>query len=560
MSIQLVLSNYLAGLRERHEFDVLLPDLLKSMGHSVLSLPQIGPAQAGVDVLSTKRGDDGADEVYLFIIKFGNVGRADLYGGQQAIDPSVREACNDFIRNRLPEQLKSLRKRIVLVSNGSLLQEAQAGYAALSEEVAERPLCSLEFWGSYQLTPWIEEYLFDETLLLARGKSDLRAALAGLEESGAAITRFIRFVETCFEAPVEEAGQSPATRKSKFLRRCAAASMGWAVLLVWGKDEGNLKPGVVAGEFLILRMWAEAVKLELSADTTFTDRLSTVVELQVKALLEYFEKVTPTLSSTRAVLSYRPDRVFYLELIFEELGRLATLLLLAQQIPDQEELRKALRGALIHLINQHPGARLPIYDGHAIDLTLVFTALMGESDWDNAKYLLKVVIARLLHALEIDSYLPVDTDYLEDAVTLHVTQKAESRDFFDTSTLIPALATVAALLGDEESLAVLRDEVFPLLKGVTLERWFPAVALETLSRTHEHVLNVGVSRALSEFRLSAKEEAEASLKLLKGAAAPADFKWHGTRWQVLIALSARLHRHPLPTWFISEYNQKSTVP
>ena len=186
MSIQLVLSHYLAGLRERNELDVLLPELLKAMGHNVLSRPQVGPGQAGVDVLSTKTGADGIDEVYVYIIKFGNVGRADLYGGPQSIDPSIREACNDFLRNRLPEPLKPLRKRIVLVSNGVLLQEAQAGFAAQTADIATRPLCSLEFWGSDQLTPWIEQYLFDETLLLARGKSDLRAALAGLEESGSA--------------------------------------------------------------------------------------------------------------------------------------------------------------------------------------------------------------------------------------------------------------------------------------------------------------------------------------------------------------------------------------
>ena len=35
MSIQLVLSHYLAGLRERNELDVLLPELLKAMGHNV---------------------------------------------------------------------------------------------------------------------------------------------------------------------------------------------------------------------------------------------------------------------------------------------------------------------------------------------------------------------------------------------------------------------------------------------------------------------------------------------------------------------------------------------
>jgi hypothetical protein len=553
MSIQLVLSHYLAGLRERNELDALLPELLKAMGHSVLSRPQIGPAQAGVDVLSTKPGEDGIDEVYIFIIKFGNVGRADLYGGQQAIDPSVREACNDFIRNRLPEHLKPLGKKIVLVSNGVLLQEAQAGYSALSAEVAERALCKLDFWGTDQLTPWIEQYLFDETLLLAKGKSDLRAALAGLEESSTAIHRFIRFVEACFDTPTEEPEQSAAIRKKKFLRRCAAASMGWAVLLVWGKSEGNLKPGVVAGEYLILRMWAEAVKLELSADTGFTARLETMVVLQINALVEYFKKVMPTLESPRAILSHRPERILYAELIFEELGRLATLLLLLQQLPGQEELRAAIRGQLIYLVDQHPGARLPPYDGHTIDLTLVFTALMGESDWDNAQALVSEVVNRLHLALKTDRYLPVDTDSLEDAVALHVTQKAGSRDFFETSTLVPALATVAALLNDEKTLQILRGEVLPLMKGVTLERWFPEASLETLSGSRGDVQSVGVSRALSGFRSSAQEEAEVSVKPFEGVAAPSDFKWYGTPWQVLVALSARIHRHPLPSWFISEY-------
>ncbi|HID9471186.1 TPA: hypothetical protein ACXI1T_003944 [Serratia liquefaciens] len=552
MSIQLVLSHYLAGLRERNELDVLLPELLKAMGHNVLSRPQIGPAQAGVDVLSTKAGADGVDEVFVFIIKFGNVGRADFYGGPQSIDPSIREACNDFLRNRLPERLKPLRKRIVLVSNGVLLQEAQAGFSALTEDIATRQLCSLEFWGTDQLTPCIEQYLFDETLLLARGKSDLRAALAGLEESGSAINRFIRFVDTCFEIQAEESEQSAETRKKKFLRRCAAASMGWAVLLVWGKSEDNLKPGVVTGEYLILRMWAEAAKLELYADNAFIDRFETLVTLHIQALVDYFEKVMPTLEAPRAVLRWRPDRVFYLELMFEELGRLSTLLLLLQQKSGEETLRTTIRNAIIHLVNQHSGVLLPLYDGHSIDLTLLFCALMGESDWDNTRIIAGEVVARLHHALRTECYLPVDTDSLEDAIALD-SNKAESRDFFQTSTLVPALATVTSLLGDEEALQTLRDQLLPLMKGVTLERWFPTTTLETLSGSSLGIHSVGISRALSGLRPSAREEAEASIKTFDGAAVPSDFRWY-CNWQVLIALSARLYRHPLPTWFINEYS------
>ncbi|MDP2111471.1 MAG: hypothetical protein Q8N48_14190 [Thiobacillus sp.] len=553
MSIQLILTHYLAGLRERDELDALLPELLKAMGHSLLSRPQIGVSEAGVDVVSTKEDEQGTVEVFLFVIKFGDIGRDDFYVGRQAVEPSIREAHNDFVRNRLPEPLRPLRKRIVLVTNGVRKKEIEAGFSALSEAVAEHPQCSLDFWGIDQLTPLIEQYLFDETLLLSKGKSDLRAALAGLEESGTAIHRFVRFVESCFEAAEDESAQGKTTRKKKFLRRCAAASMGWAVLLAWGQSEGNLKPGVVAGEYLALRMWAEAVKTGFSADKAFTERLEAIMVLQVRALLEYFGKVMPQLLSRRAVLAHRPERLLYAGLVFEELGRLATLLLLLQQVPEQVNLRTQIRKQLLHLVNEHAGCRLPVYDGQTIDLTLLLAALMGESDWDNAQRFVSDVTSRLHHALRTGRYLPVDTDLLEDAVALNVTGEAEPRDYFETSSLIPALATFAALLGDEETLKHLRDDIQPLLEGTTLERWFPDTSLETLTGSRQSVQEVGVSRAIAGVRATVSEEAEASLKPFKGAADPKDFKWHGTPWMILAALSARVHRHPVPTWFLAEY-------
>jgi len=148
MSIQLVLSHYLSGLREREELDALLPDLLLAMGHAVESRPQVGVNQGGVDVLSTLTDADGTVEAFLYVIKFGNVSRNDFYSGQQAIQPSVRQAASEYIQNRLPANLRRCKKTIVVVSNGELKQDAQSDYAALTKEVSEiNPLCSLDFWG-----------------------------------------------------------------------------------------------------------------------------------------------------------------------------------------------------------------------------------------------------------------------------------------------------------------------------------------------------------------------------------------------------------------------------
>jgi hypothetical protein len=58
--------------------------------------------------------------------------------------------------------------------------------------------------------------------------------------------------------------------------------------------------------------------------------------------------------------------------------------------------------------------------------------------------------------------------------------------------------------------------------------------------------------SVPSFRQTPAEEVKASLKIPSHAAAPEDFVWHNTSWEVLMALSARLHRHPLPTWYLAK--------
>ncbi|WP_130887488.1 hypothetical protein [Pseudomonas sp. Sample_21] len=553
MSIQLVLSHYLSGLRERDELDALLPDLLQAMGHSVLSRAQVGVNQGGVDVMSTKENEEGGTEVFLFVIKFGNVGRSDFYGSQQAILPSILQASTEYLRNRLPEVLRGFKKRIVLVSNGILKQDAQSDYAALSTQVTEMaPLCSLDFWGMDQLSPLIEKYLFDDALLLEKGKSDLRAALAGLEDTLSSFSRFVRFVDDCLSAKEDDQDVSGNSRRNRFYKRAAAAAIGWAVLLVWAESEGNQKPGVLAGEYLLLRLWGESVKLGLQNEAQFTKRFETLAQLHADALLRYYERVMPSLLNRRNVLRYRPDHVLYMELICDELGRLGTMLLLFLALKVDRTRVVAIHSCLVSLINEHNGCFLPVYDGQAIDLSLAMGAILATGDTTSVRFMLQECIDRFDTALRQKRIMPVDTDDLEDAMALYYGKDTDRARFFQTTTLVPMLGTMAAVLDDQECLNQLSEEIVPRLKGVTKERWFPQKALETLICSDTYVNSVGISRSLSGFQQSPAEEMEVSLKVPKQAASPEDFAWHGTPWEVLIAISARLHRHPVPTWYLAK--------
>ncbi|WCE03852.1 hypothetical protein [Pseudoxanthomonas sp. JBR18] len=550
MSLQLVLQNYLASLKERDELDALLPELLIAMGHSVLSRPQVGVVQAGVDILSSYTDADGNEELYLFIIKFGDIGREDLFTGKQAILPSAREAYTDFARHRLTEAQKALPKRVVIVSSGVVKQEATSGFAGMADEVNAQPGFTFDFWGIDQLTPLIEKYVFDESLLLANGKSDLRAALAGLEDSQSSIHRFFRFIETSVATPESEANDSAPTRRRKFLRRCAAAAMGHGVLVVWGKSENNLKPAVVGGEYLALRLWAKAVDLGLTEDEEFQERLAATLGVHLQALFDYFEKVLAVLKNQRALVQHRPNPVFYAQLVFEELGRLATLLLLIQHDPASQEMRKVVLDELIEVINANSISLRPLLDGQGIDLSLVFSALMGEGAIDAARSLLRGVLIQLRNALVRNERLPVDTDLMEDAIAVHFTGDAEGRDFFQNSTLIPMLASVAAVLNDDEDLNFLRG-LGPQLEGVTLERWYPTNEIERFTGANRSLNEISVSRVVDGFQQDAAAEVQASLRIPANAGEPAGLKWSGNPWEVLTALSARLHRHPLPTWYLA---------
>jgi hypothetical protein len=420
----------------------------------------------------------------------------------------------------------------------------------LADEVNAQAGFTFEFWGIDQLTPMIEKHVFDESLLLGHGQSDLRAALAGLEDSHASIHRFVRFIESVLATPTSEDGDSPATKRRKFLRRCAAAAMGHGVLVVWGKSENNLKPAVVAGEYLALRLWAGAVRLGLTGDVEFQQRLTATLELQVHTLSDYFDKTLPVLKNARALVQHRPNPVFYADLVFEELGRLATLLLLLQRSEENRDRCRLLRDEIIAVVNANSIAIRPLLDGQGIDLSLVFKALLKEGAVDAARAMTQGVAHQLRQALLSNERLPVDTDLVEDAIAVHFTHESGERDFFETTTLLPMLATVVAVLQDEPGLAFLRS-LAPQLDGVTLERWYSTNDIEAFTGSGRGLDAISVSRVLDVFQADTSLELEASLRVPQGAGDPVQLAWHAEPWRVLTALSARLHRHPLPTWYIA---------
>ncbi len=122
--MKLIIKEYLSLLKESKELDSLIPELLLAMGHEVISKPQIGVRQNGVDVESTGMDEDGIKKVFLFTIKEGDFGRSDWDNGTlQAVRPSLNEIIDSYIPKKLSPENKLLVKKIILATGGDKKQE-----------------------------------------------------------------------------------------------------------------------------------------------------------------------------------------------------------------------------------------------------------------------------------------------------------------------------------------------------------------------------------------------------------------------------------------------------
>lgn len=176
--MRLIVSQFLRTLRERDEFDRLLPDLLLAMGYVPLAKPQTGVRQHGVDLAAVGKSlVDGTDEMLLLVIKQGDLGRRDWDNGEPtSVRPSLNEVLDVYLTKLVAPEHSGLRKTIILATTGDLKQDVEMNWTAFKELNAAK--ANFDFWGADRVSDLVERYLLDENLFAPGDRSDLRKSLA----------------------------------------------------------------------------------------------------------------------------------------------------------------------------------------------------------------------------------------------------------------------------------------------------------------------------------------------------------------------------------------------
>lgn len=182
--MKLIIKEYLNLLKESKELDSLIPELLLSMGHEVISKAKIGVRQYGVDVASIGVDEDGIKKVFIFTIKEGDLKRSDWDNtSPQAVRPSLEEILDVYISTHLSKIYNDIPKKIIVATGGDLEQTVHQNWSGYTKRNSKPNEIEFDFWGGDKLSLLIEQHIFNEHIIPKNLRSSFRKTLASLPNS-----------------------------------------------------------------------------------------------------------------------------------------------------------------------------------------------------------------------------------------------------------------------------------------------------------------------------------------------------------------------------------------
>lgn len=480
--MKLIIKEYLSLLKESKELDSLIPELLLAMGHEVISKPQIGPRQYGVDVASVGRDTDGIKKVFLFSIKQGDFGRTDWDNGTlQAVRPSLNEIIDSYIPKKLSSDNQSLVKKIVLATGGDKKQEIEDNWDGYIKTNSKPDEIEFEFWGGDKLAIEIEKHIFNEYIIPKEQRSLFRKALALIGDTDYDLRDYFDFLnEILFNNKLEEQSDK---NKLKALR---LVYLSLNIIVYWSESEDNLKHGLLASERTLLNLYGFLSSNALMKKKNLTEVLYKVYEKNFSTIKQYCKKIYPSIKVENG-LSFRGyDFAQESIILFEQLGILALYGNLyyssfymdkVQDNLDYEEY-KDIKEHLKLMITNHKGLYNPVYDEHIIDISLALHLL---ELWNEIEFIdewIYNLISHIEFAYYQGSYFPIDTNNFEDLIECNLGESKDKIEYITTSTLMPILAFWCVKLGLIENYKYLYRVSEEIYKETTKQIWFADNELE----------------------------------------------------------------------------------
>ncbi|MGR9585278.1 hypothetical protein [Pandoraea sputorum] len=488
--MRLVLTQFLRTLKERDEFDRLLPDLLLAMGYVPLAKPQTGVRQYGVDLAAVGTGDDGVEELLLLVIKRGDIGRRDWDSGEpQSVRPSLNDVFDIYIPKLIAPEHARLRKRVILATTGDLKQEVEINWTSYKEGKASE--AEFDFWGGDRVADLIERYMLDQNLFAADDRTDLHKALALVAESDYDFRDLSRLLLRQLGLSPDGALKEPAEEMrtlTKTLRRVHLASQ---ICAHWARSEGDVRRALWICERTLLWSYHRILIVAASERKKLYPAFASLWQSYVDAASNYVEVIQSHVEIRDGMAGYGGEGAEIASVLFENLGLLASvgLAALSQQDPDDAEQRSvvlsnvhAVADLVATLIANNAALGSPRLDEHVVDINLALMLLVISGRIEVAKNWLAALIMRLDYTYRVKRKFPIGTDSLEDLVALDVHGEGDEElqeRLMSASWCLATFAAWAVMFGLKDSFEALAEGTRSHYSNVCAQLWHPTQGWST---------------------------------------------------------------------------------
>ena len=539
--MRLAIREYLAGLRESGELDVLLPDLLLSMGIRPLERPMRGVRQYGVDVAAVGQlpgMEDEGDVLALFVIKSGNIGRTDWEGTPQAVRPSLDDVRYEYVRNCIPPEYENLPIVVTLCCGGVIEQTVSQSLTAF-KDAYQTDRVRLANWDGDFLSILVEQHMMDEPAFPTISRDRLRRALALVDLNEYTLSDYYTLLSELL--PDYAQGLSDRERR----HRLRQVNLCLRMLTRWAEQADNLRQPLIAAERTVLLSWDWTRKLGFPA--TLWSEFGKVYRSYDYVQGQYFAKLWPALQVQDGLFGYGGDRIEYPIRVFEAIGFLALrgFELLAR--PATSRNRAAVghvAGGLSALVASNPASKSPCFDDQSIEISLA-AYFLYHSGWKDATVSWIQGLSRhIANAVRIGRSYPLSSDSYDELIDMEAGSWSAPDEGMTLSTILPMLADWMLILGMKDERDHLAEIIHDQLGTTTLQQWYPDGTSEEHVYSGNAANKSGTTLVIRELPASRTEATERIAVIRRELPQPA-FSCVTNGLPQLLAIAARHFRTPL---------------
>jgi hypothetical protein len=474
--VKLIISSYLRTLKERDEFDRLLPDLVTAMGYTPVAKPQAGVRQYGVDLpVVGINPKDGIEELVLFTIKQGDVGHQNWNNGPQAVWQSLIDILDVYLLKHVEPAHADLRKRVIVATTGDLKQDTLQTWTAFVEKHADE--AKLEFWSGDKVAELVEQYMLDEHVFVDEDRTDFRKALAFAGERDYSMVDLTRMLLR--QLGLDRSGNRLELPKDgkPLAKAMIRLNLALQMFVKAAQDAGDTKQALIAAELFILKAWHRIQRSDGDQKKPAYEAFNHLLGTYFDAAVQYFEKMLPYMTVRDGMSGYSHESTEYAVVLLEHVGIVASIGIafrLCGGVPNGRQNAENIADGLCAMLQNMTATASPRLDENAIDVALALLLLVITGRTAQARKWLKELCWRLDFSFVRGIDFPVSSDSLDDLVDFKVTSDEEMLSvLMGASWLTATLATWCVVLGMDNDYAILSRGVAERYQTVAPQLWHP---------------------------------------------------------------------------------------